>query len=225
MFALQRRLLEEWVADQVESIARIASPRRTGDCSTSRGISTGRDRFDLAVRRDRAHSAGPVCRHRRRHQHRLGSLVELIRAERPGALRFLPAMAERPRYINLVVLKWHRLQAAATVLLVAFPVGRPRARVGLVAAADHDDRQLVVIGVARELGPAERLHHRPGVSRSAACAISVLLAPITRLLILLGNAVTPVAVSATDRSPPRSSCARSSTWPGSAGSWPTRNAG
>ena len=45
-------------------------------------------------------------------------LASLIRAERPGALRLARVMAERPRYINLVVLLRIACEAAATVLLV-----------------------------------------------------------------------------------------------------------
>ena len=43
-------------------------------------------------------------------------------------------------------------------------------------------------------------------------AISVLLTPISRLLVLVENAVTPGPGFATGRSPRRSNCAKLSTW-------------
>ncbi len=50
----------------------------------------------------------------------IARVEELVRDERPGALRLARIMAERPRYINLVVLLRIACEAAATVLLVAF---------------------------------------------------------------------------------------------------------
>ena len=96
---------------------------------------------------------------------------ELIRAERPGALRLARVMAERPRYINLVVLLRIACEAAATVLLVAFLWDDLGLKWGLVVAAlIMTIASFVVIGVGpQNVGPAEGLHHRPGVSRSAAC--------------------------------------------------------
>ena len=60
---------------------------------------------------------------------------ELVRAERPGALRLARVMAERPRYINLVVLLRIACEAAATVLLVAFLWDDLGLKWGLVVAA------------------------------------------------------------------------------------------
>ncbi|MGY4710552.1 hemolysin family protein [Mycolicibacterium sp. CBM1] len=117
---------------------------------------------------------------------------ELVRDERPGALRLARVMAERPRYINLVVLLRIACESAATVLLVAFLWDDLGLKWGLVAAAGiMTVASFVVIGVGPRtigrqnayslaLGAAVPLH-----------AISVLLTPISRLLILLGNALTP----------------------------------
>ena len=46
---------------------------------------------------------------------------ELVRDERPGAVRLARVIAERPRYINLVVLLRITCEMTATVLLVAYP--------------------------------------------------------------------------------------------------------
>ena len=45
---------------------------------------------------------------------------ELVRDDRPGAVRLAKVMADRPRYINLVVLLRIICEITATVLLAAF---------------------------------------------------------------------------------------------------------
>lgn len=65
----------------------------------------------------------------------IARVEELVRDERPGALRLARIMAERPRYINLVVLLRIACEAAATVLLVAFLWDDLGLTWGLVAAA------------------------------------------------------------------------------------------
>ena len=50
----------------------------------------------------------------------LARVQELVREERPGAVSLSEVMAERPRYINLVVLLRITCEITATVLLVVF---------------------------------------------------------------------------------------------------------
>ena len=50
----------------------------------------------------------------------IARVEELVRDERPGAVRLARVMAERPRYINLVVLLRIVCEITATVLLVGF---------------------------------------------------------------------------------------------------------
>ena len=50
----------------------------------------------------------------------LARVEELVREERPGAVQLARVVAERPRYINLVVLLRIACEAAATVLVVAY---------------------------------------------------------------------------------------------------------
>ena len=117
---------------------------------------------------------------------------ELVRDERPGAVSLSTVMAERPRYINLVVLLRIACEVTATVLLVAFfydNVG-PKPAV-FIAAAIMVVTSFVVIGVGpRTLG---RQHAYPIalVTALPLRVISWLLMPVSRLLVLLGNAVTP----------------------------------
>ncbi|MDQ1321609.1 MAG: magnesium and cobalt exporter, family, partial [Actinomycetota bacterium] len=51
-------------------------------------------------------------------------VTELVRDERPGAARLARLIAERPRYVNLVVLLRIACETTATVLLVGHLYGR-----------------------------------------------------------------------------------------------------
>jgi CBS domain containing-hemolysin-like protein len=117
---------------------------------------------------------------------------ELIRDERPGAVRLGRVITERPRYINLVVLLRIACEATACVLIVAYLNDRFGLRWALVgSAAIMTVASFVAVGVGpRTLGR----QHAYSIALASALplqAISVLLAPISRLLVLLGNALTP----------------------------------
>jgi CBS domain containing-hemolysin-like protein len=116
---------------------------------------------------------------------------ELVRDERPGATRLARIIVDRPRYINLVVLLRITCEATATVLLVAYLYQHLGLRWGLVAAAAlMVVISFVVIGVGpRTIGR----QHAYSIALAAAIplqAISVLLTPISRLLVVIGNALT-----------------------------------
>jgi len=122
----------------------------------------------------------------------IARVEELVRDERPGAGRLAQMVEERPRYINLVVLLRIACETTATVLLAAYLTERMGLDRGLIAAAAiMVVTSFVVIGVGpRTLGRQNAY----SISLAAALplhAISVLLTPISRLLILLGNALTP----------------------------------
>ena len=117
---------------------------------------------------------------------------ELVRDERPGAVRLASIIAERPRYINLVVLLRITCEISATALLFAFFYNVLGLHWGLlVTALTMVVTSFVLIGVGpRTLG----LQNAYQISLASALplqAISVLLTPISRLLVLLGNALTP----------------------------------
>ena len=117
---------------------------------------------------------------------------ELVRDERPGATRLAQIMGERPRYVNLVVLLRITCESVAAMLLVAYLHDVMPFKWALVAAAAvMTIGSFVVVGVGpRTLG---RQHAYP-IALAAAIplqGISVLLTPISRLLILMGNALTP----------------------------------
>jgi CBS domain containing-hemolysin-like protein len=117
---------------------------------------------------------------------------ELVREERPGAARLSRLMDDRPRYINLIVLLRITCETAATVLLVAFLYEDLGLKWGLLAAAAV---MVVVSFVAIGVGPRTiGRQHAYTIALGAVLplqAISVLLTPISRLLVLLGNALTP----------------------------------
>ena len=78
----------------------------------------------------------------------LARVEELVRDKRPGAVRLARVMAERPRYINLVVLLRIACEATATVLLVAYLHDHfPFTCALVVAAAIMTVASFVVIGV------------------------------------------------------------------------------
>ena len=117
---------------------------------------------------------------------------DLVRADRPGARRLARLTVDRPRYVNLMVLLRLACEIAATVLLVAalsevLSWGWALAVTAVVmVVVDY-----VVIGVGpRTLGR----QHAYSISLAAALpvqAIGALLGPVSRLLIMIGNAITP----------------------------------
>ena len=130
-------------------------------------------------------------------------------------------VADRPRHVNLLLLLRLVAETAATVLLtVALARSDPTGRgSGVLTAAGI---MVVVSYVFIGVGPRTLGRQHPyelGVALAAPVrALATLLGPLTRLLILIGNALTPGRASGRARSRPRSSCASSSTWPAPAAS-------
>lgn len=122
----------------------------------------------------------------------MARVEEMVRNERPGAVRLARVVTERPRYINLVVLLRIACEATAAVLMVA----SLDAHFGLewtlfAAAAIMTIASFVVVGVGPRTIGRQNAYPIALASALPLQAISVLLAPISRLLILLGNALTP----------------------------------
>jgi len=117
---------------------------------------------------------------------------ELVRDERPGAVSLSTVMADRPRYINLVVLLRIACEVTATVLLVVFlddNMGTKPAAFGAVAIMVVTS--FVVIGVGSRTLGRQHAYSIASVTALPLRVISWLLMPVSRLLVLLGNAVTP----------------------------------
>jgi CBS domain containing-hemolysin-like protein len=117
----------------------------------------------------------------------------LVRARRPGSRALAAVVADRPRHVNLLLLLRLAAETAATVLLaVALIEIYDRDWAGaLTAGGIMVVVSYVLIGVGpRTLG---RQHpYRVGVLVAAPIrALATLLGPLTKLLIVVGNAITP----------------------------------
>ncbi|MCV7382609.1 hemolysin family protein [Mycolicibacter longobardus] len=117
---------------------------------------------------------------------------ELVRVKRPGAVWLVKLMAERPRYINLVVLLRITCEVTATALLVLLLHSVLGLDWGLfAAAAGMVVVSFVVIGVGPRTLGRQNAYSIALASALPLQVLSVLLAPISRLLVVLGNALTP----------------------------------
>ncbi len=117
----------------------------------------------------------------------------LVRTGRPGARALAAVAADRPRHVNLLLLLRLAAETAATVLLTValLDVITPLWTAALTAGAIMLVVSYVLIGVGpRTLG---RQHpYRIGMLVAAPVrALATLLGPLTKLLILVGNAITP----------------------------------
>jgi CBS domain containing-hemolysin-like protein len=117
---------------------------------------------------------------------------ELAKSERAGAVRLAKVLYDRPRYVNLVVLLRVACEVTATVLVVALLgdiFSLPNAL--LLSALIMLVTSFVAIGVGpRTLGR----QHAYAIALAAAVPlrmIGFLLNPLSRLMILVGNALTP----------------------------------
>ena len=122
----------------------------------------------------------------------MARVEELVRDDKPGAARLARILLERPNYINLVVLLRIACEASATVLLVAEIYDDIGLTWGLVAAAAvMTVVNFVVMGVGPRTLGRQNAYSIALFSALPLQFISVLLTPISRLLVLLGNALTP----------------------------------
>ncbi|WP_278262765.1 hemolysin family protein [Nocardia sp. AG03] len=119
-------------------------------------------------------------------------LDDMVREDRPGAVRLRKIVDDRPRYVNLMVLLRILCEITATVLLVAATLDIWSESLALlITAAVMVVVSYVVIGVGpRTLGR----QHAYSIALAAAVPVQLIgavLGPVSRLLILLGNAITP----------------------------------
>jgi len=117
----------------------------------------------------------------------------LVRAGRPGSRALAAVAADRPRHVNLLLLLRLAAEAGATVLLtVALVSTFDTLWAGALTAGTI---MLVVSYVLIGVGPRTlgRQHpYRVGMLVAAPIrALATLLGPLTKLLILVGNAITP----------------------------------
>jgi len=117
---------------------------------------------------------------------------ELVREERPGALRLQQVMADPPRALNLLLLLRMICELSAVGIVVAYCLDRIDGSLAVVTGvAVMTVVTFVFVGVApRTIG---RQHADRVALRGAgvAAALTRLFGPLPTLLILIGNAVTP----------------------------------
>jgi CBS domain containing-hemolysin-like protein len=117
----------------------------------------------------------------------------LARAGRAGARQLLVVVADRPRHVNLLLLLRLACELVATVLLTVACLNliQPDGLAVLIAGVGMVVVSYVLVGVGpRTLGR----QHPYTVSLVAAGPVRVLgmvLGPLSRLLIVIGNAITP----------------------------------
>ncbi|MCK0437945.1 hemolysin family protein [Gordonia alkaliphila] len=117
---------------------------------------------------------------------------EMVKDERGGAKRLAQVVRQRPTYVGLSVLLRIGFETASTVLVAIVAVDGLGLTWGIVVAILA---MMVVSFVAVGVGPRTiGRQHAYSIALVAApflTGIGVLLRPVTRLLILLGNAMTP----------------------------------
>ncbi|TDP96258.1 hemolysin family protein [Labedaea rhizosphaerae] len=117
----------------------------------------------------------------------------LVRARRVGAKQLAAVVAERPRHVNLLLLLRLSCELGATVLVtvVFLSTVSPEWLAGLLAALAMIVVSYVLVGVGpRTIGR----QHPYAVGTLVAGLVRVLglvLGPLSRLLIVVGNAITP----------------------------------
>ncbi|KIQ20400.1 hypothetical protein ASG56_16380 [Rhodococcus sp. Leaf7] len=117
---------------------------------------------------------------------------EMVKESRGGSSELLRILDDRPRYVNLMVLLRILCEIGSTVVLAGAlldllePAAALAIAAGVMVIVDY-----VVIGVGpRTLGRQHAYSISLGSSYPLR-AIGILLGPVSRLLILVGNAITP----------------------------------
>jgi CBS domain containing-hemolysin-like protein len=119
-------------------------------------------------------------------------IEDMVKDERPGAVGLLNVVADRPRYVNLTVLLRILCEIAATVLLAGGMMDLLSDNLALAVTAVV---MVLVSYVAVGVGPRTLgRQHAYSIALAAAFplrALGWILGPVSRLLILIGNAITP----------------------------------
>ena len=117
----------------------------------------------------------------------------LARAGRTGARQLLAVVAERPRHINLLLLLRLGCELAATVLVtVAFMrIIDSNWVAGVVAAVSMIVVSYVLVGVGPRTLGRQHPYSVGLIAAGPVRALGTVLGPLSRLLIVIGNAITP----------------------------------
>ncbi len=117
----------------------------------------------------------------------------LARAGRTGARQLLAVVSERPRHINLLLLLRLGCELAATVLVtVAFmQLIDSNWAAGVVAAVSMIVVSYVLVGVGPRTLGRQHPYSVGLIAAGPVRALGSVLGPLSRLLIVIGNAITP----------------------------------
>ncbi len=117
---------------------------------------------------------------------------DMVKDGRPGAIGLLTIVADRPRYVNLTVLLRILCEIVATVLLAGGLIGVLDETIALLVTAVV---MVLVSYIAIGVGPRTLgRQHAYSIALFAALPLRGLgwiLGPVSRLLIVIGNAITP----------------------------------
>ncbi|MFC9788600.1 hemolysin family protein [Rhodococcus sp. NPDC127528] len=117
---------------------------------------------------------------------------DMVKDARPGSTRLLVVVSDRPRYVNLMVLLRIAAEICATVLLAAALLDMlARGWALVITAVVMVLINYVAIGVGPRTVGRQHAYSIALVAALPLQAIGVLLSPVSRLLILVGNALTP----------------------------------
>ena len=117
---------------------------------------------------------------------------ELVREERAGALRLQKVMLDPPRSLNLLLLLRVGFELAAAGVVVSYCVDRIEGSLAVVlAVAVMTVVVYVFVGVAPRTIGRQQADRVALVGSGLALGLTKVFGPLPRLLILLGNALTP----------------------------------
>ncbi|MFT4125001.1 MAG: hemolysin family protein [Gordonia sp. (in: high G+C Gram-positive bacteria)] len=122
----------------------------------------------------------------------IARVEDMVKEHRPGAQRLIVVLDARATYVALAVLLRVVGETAATAIVAVMVVGEIGVRWGLAVTVAG---MAVVSYIAAGVGPRTLgRQHAYSIALGSAVilpALGVLLRPVTRLLILIGNALTP----------------------------------
>lgn len=120
-------------------------------------------------------------------------VAELKRAGRPGARHLAAVVADRPRHVNLLLLLRLLCELGATVLVteVCLRAIAPGWLAVLVAIAAMVVVSYVLVGVGPRTVGRQHPYTVGLLAAAAVRGLGLVLGPLSRLLIVIGNAITP----------------------------------
>ncbi|GAA1481059.1 hemolysin family protein [Gordonia sinesedis] len=122
----------------------------------------------------------------------MARVEDLIKEHRPGAARLARVLRSRATYIGLAVLLRVVCETAAVALVTVVLTDSLGVGWGLVAAiAGMAVISYIAVGVGPRTLGRQHAYSIALISAIPVRALGILLTPLTRLLILIGNAVTP----------------------------------